>query len=93
MSESRLRDVVAVLAEDTNRQYHLIGHADVTGSAKRNQELSEQRAESIYILITTMAPQLRERISFEGQGSSNPIRLGTTDQDHQQNRRVEIFVK
>ena len=92
-SRQRLRDVVDILAEDAERRYHIVGHADVTGNPASNQTLSEERADAIYSMIVTMEPSLNERISYEGMGSSRPMRREMTAEAHRVNRRVEIYVR
>ncbi|MEM6604426.1 MAG: OmpA family protein [Pseudomonadota bacterium] len=92
-SRRRLKDVVEILAEDSERRYHLIGHADVTGDSTSNQTLSEERAYTVFSMLVTMEPSLDKRISHEGVGSSRPLRSEMTAEAHRVNRRVEIFVR
>ncbi|MEM1190681.1 MAG: OmpA family protein [Pseudomonadota bacterium] len=92
-SRDRLKDVVEILAEDIERSYHIVGHADVTGNSMSNQTLSEERADAIYSMIVTMEPALSERITYEGVGSTRPMRLEMTSDAHRANRRVEIYVR
>lgn len=92
-SRQRLRDVVEILAEDNERNFHVVGHADITGDPASNQTLSEERADAIYSMLVTMEPGLGKRISHEGVGSTRPLRHESTPEAHRANRRVEIFVK
>ncbi|HEX9636026.1 MAG TPA: OmpA family protein, partial [Acidobacteriota bacterium] len=68
------------------------GHTDVRGSDAHNQTLSEQRAGSVrdWLIAHGVAGG---RISATGAGESRPLRSGTTEADHQANRRVEIRIR
>jgi OmpA-OmpF porin, OOP family len=64
----------------------------VRGDAQYNQKLSERRAGSVRDwLVAHGVPG--SRIAATGAGESRPIRSGTTEEDHQVNRRVEIRIR
>ncbi|AXH96928.1 OmpA family protein [Ornithinimicrobium avium] len=88
---------VEVLREQDSRAVAVAGHTDGQGSAARNDELSEQRAEAV-------ARALEEElgsgwdITVEWHGSSRPVadETGTEEQveaAQARNRRVEITVR
>jgi len=67
------------------------GHTDNVGSAAHNQELSENRAESLKkYLITLGCPS--ELLTSKGYGMTKPISTNDTDEGKQMNRRVEIKI-
>jgi outer membrane protein OmpA-like peptidoglycan-associated protein len=73
------------------RKVRIEGHADVRGDASFNQSLSERRA------ITVREALIRhglaaDMITAEGFGATRPLTDGTSDADHQANRRVEFVV-
>jgi len=68
----------------------IVGHADASGGARRNQVLSERRAFAIAQLFNEAGlPAVRLYVS--GAGSSQPIADNETPGGREQNRRVEIL--
>ncbi|MBN1578297.1 MAG: OmpA family protein [Chitinispirillaceae bacterium] len=65
------------------------GHTDNTGSAARNQELSQQRAQTVrqYLIDKGTAPN---RLTAVGYGPNRPIADNKSRNGRAQNRRVEI---
>ena len=73
------------------KKVRIEGHADVRGDPAFNQSLSERRAANVReaLIKQGMDPSI---IVAEGFGATRPRRRGTTDEDHQTNRRVEFVV-
>jgi outer membrane protein OmpA-like peptidoglycan-associated protein len=67
------------------------GFTDSTGSHSRNQELSDQRANSVRDALTGMGIGT-ERITSRGYGESYPVAGNDSAAGRQLNRRVEIIV-
>jgi OOP family OmpA-OmpF porin len=67
------------------------GHTDSTGSDKRNQVLSEQRAAAVrdYLVQHGVAA---ERLASRGWGKSRPIGDNSTAMGREENRRVEFVI-
>ena len=66
------------------------GHTDTKGSAEYNLALSKRRAQSVKTYLVNkwgVAPDLIEAVGY---GKSRPITDGTSAEDQQKNRRVEI---
>lgn len=66
------------------------GHTDGKGDEKYNLALSKRRAESVKKYLVNkwgIAPDLIEAVGY---GKSRPITAGTTPEEQQKNRRVEI---
>lgn len=67
------------------------GHADSKGAAAYNQELSQQRAESVrgYLVSRGLAS---DRVVAEGFGVTRPIADNASPEGRANNRRVEIVI-
>src|SRR5215212_5694275 len=67
------------------------GHADATGSAARNFQLSQRRAEAVvqYLAVTHHIP-MRRFITPMGYGKTASVADNTTAAGRAQNRRVEV---
>ncbi|MDQ2696223.1 MAG: OmpA family protein [Pseudomonadota bacterium] len=86
-------DKVAGLLQEYNRTVvQIVGHTDSTGSDAYNQQLSQQRADSVaqYLVSRGVAPQ---RVRAFGAGESQPRASNATEAGRQQNRRVDIVVQ
>ena len=68
------------------------GHTDSTGSAARNQRLSEQRAEAVKNVLVSegVAPA---RATTVGLGQGKPVADNKTEAGRAKNRRVDITIK
>jgi OmpA-OmpF porin, OOP family len=86
---SELDSVVAILKRDNSLKINVSGHTDVTGIFLKNFELSEKRAKSVADYIIKKGVE-KDRVKFEGFGSSKPIGDNETEQGRAINRRVEI---
>jgi outer membrane protein OmpA-like peptidoglycan-associated protein len=67
------------------------GFTDSTGSANRNQDLSNERAGSVRTALLGMGIAT-DRISSRGYGESYPAAGNDTAAGRQLNRRVEVIV-
>lgn len=90
-----LRSDLTALAASINRYpdttINIIGHADNTGGAAFNQDLSARRAQSVSaVLIQSGVPAFRVRSI--GRGEDQPIASNLTTEGRAQNRRVEITI-
>jgi len=67
------------------------GHTDSTGSADKNQQLSEARAAAVRdYLIGAGVPS--SKVTAAGKGEEAPIATNKTTAGRQQNRRVELVI-
>jgi len=87
-----LDEVVKVMTD--NPQIEMVqveGHTDSTGSADRNRELSQQRAESVmkYIVSKGIA---QGRLTAKGFGPDQPIASNDDAVGQEANRRVEFNI-
>ena len=86
-------DEVAKAVKDQGFKSLLVeGHTDSQGSATKNNELSQARAESVrQQLISNGIPA--DKIRAQGLGSSRPVADNNTAEGRANNRRVEIVVE
>jgi outer membrane protein OmpA-like peptidoglycan-associated protein len=72
----------------------VVGHTSATGSAALNDRLSELRAQYVKNRLGADAPQIRDRISARGVGSSEMlVGIGKDDESDALDRRVEFKLK
>jgi outer membrane protein OmpA-like peptidoglycan-associated protein len=67
------------------------GYTDNRGSAEYNQQLSQERAQSVASALTTEGIE-PDRVQTVGRGKEFPIATNATDAGRQQNRRVDIVL-
>lgn len=67
------------------------GHTDSKGSDSYNQQLSEQRAESVMLYLIGRGVSA-ERLTAMGYGESQPVETNETEEGRELNRRVELKV-
>jgi outer membrane protein OmpA-like peptidoglycan-associated protein len=78
------------LKEDPTRKVLIEGHTDSTGSAQFNQQLSEDRAESVQAALLERGV-MANQISTVGKGATTPIASNNDAGGRQRNRRVEMI--
>jgi len=88
----QILDQIAAIM-DRYPAYHLqiIGHTDNTGSADRNQILSEDRAKACYAHLITRGIE-PARLSYIGYGPTRPIGNNSTRAGRLLNRRTEFVL-
>ena len=67
------------------------GHCDKSGSEKRNEELSLQRAESIKNYLKQKG--VKNKIISTGKGSREPLNQNNNAQEKAKNRRIECYLE
>lgn len=87
-----LGGVIKVLAEYKSTLVTVSGFTDSTGSAGKNQKLSERRAASVASYLAQNGIQ-KERLAAIGYGESQPIATNKTAEGRAQNRRVELALE
>ncbi|HEX6836860.1 MAG TPA: OmpA family protein, partial [Polyangia bacterium] len=73
------------------RRVRIQGHTDDVGSAKKNLELSQARAEAVrdYLIRKRVEP---ERLQAVGYGDTRPLDRRRTPEARAKNRRVELII-
>lgn len=90
-SEPELGKLVAFLKNNPGLKVQIQGHTDSSGSAERNQKLSENRALSVleYLVNQGIA---KSRLQSEGFGDKVPVADNATEEGRRQNRRTTVKI-
>ncbi|MBN7811598.1 OmpA family protein [Algoriphagus sp. H41] len=90
-SQANLQDLATTLKKYEDTNILIEGHTDSKGTEEYNQELSQQRANSVssYLAGLGVAPG---RISDVGYGESMPVASNDTESGRSSNRRVEVAI-
>jgi outer membrane protein OmpA-like peptidoglycan-associated protein len=93
-TQNNLSVLAGTLIQDEfgDKQFLLVGHADVRGDANANLVLSARRASAIYEAIKVLQPALGPRITTAGKGEEQPLSTGLSESDHRINRRLEVIL-
>jgi outer membrane protein OmpA-like peptidoglycan-associated protein len=68
------------------------GHTDSTGSAQKNMELSQQRAEAVKTYLVANNTLTEDRIRATGYGPDRPLAPNTTPEGRAINRRIDLVI-
>ncbi len=88
----KMQKYIDFMNENRNYDVKIVGYTDSRGSAKFNQNLSEQRAESVKADLVKGGVDAG-RIQTEGKGEANPIADNETSEGRAKNRRIEAELK
>jgi OOP family OmpA-OmpF porin len=91
--DSELRQVAEFMDRNPGTTVEIGGHTDSTGTAEYNQQLSEERAQSVADRLVDKLGVSSDRVSSTGYGESRPVATNTTDAGRADNRRVEAKVQ
>ncbi len=80
------------LIDDPDLQVELAGYSDNSGNEELNQQLSQQRAESVRDYLVSLGVD-GERLSAMGYGEEDPIADNSTVAGREANRRVEVYLR
>jgi len=90
-ARERLAKVAGVLIAYPDIQVEVDGYTDNTGSAGYNQQLSQQRAETVRsYLVQQGVPS--GSVAAKGFGPNDPIASNDSSEGRRQNRRVNLVV-
>jgi outer membrane protein OmpA-like peptidoglycan-associated protein len=81
----------ALTEQASDSQIVVEGHTDARGSDQKNQELSQQRAQSVRDYLVQRGVD-SERVAAVGRGEASPIADNDSAEGRATNRRVEIVV-
>ena len=91
-SEALLDHVAEKMKSNPNvKRVRIEGHTDDVGSPKKNQDLSQARAESVrdYLIKKGVEP---DRLQAVGYGDTRPLDKGHSSAARAKNRRVEFII-
>jgi outer membrane protein OmpA-like peptidoglycan-associated protein len=91
IAQNKLDDVAKALKDQGYKQIVVEGHTDSRGSAKKNEELSFQRADSVRTYLVSRGIE-SGKIKAVGIGPSRPVASNDTAEGRANNRRVEMIV-
>jgi outer membrane protein OmpA-like peptidoglycan-associated protein len=91
-SYTSLNEVVKILTENPSFNVDVEGHTDITGTAEKNQVLSENRAASVKTYLVGKGVD-ESRITSKGYGQDKPIADNKTVAGRAKNRRVEMKLR
>lgn len=83
-----IEGVAALMREHPQATVEIQGHTDSSGSAIRNEGLSQRRAESVANVLINKYGIARSRVSAKGYGSSQPVADNSTVEGRAKNRRT-----
>jgi hypothetical protein len=94
-TQARIATLAQFLADPKrkDKKYKFIGHTDTGGIEMSNVPLSTRRAEAVYQSVVLLEPSLEDRIQVYGNGSTEPIDLGNTEEAHRRNRRLQVLLE
>jgi outer membrane protein OmpA-like peptidoglycan-associated protein len=92
IAKQKIDEVAKALKDQGWKGLLVEGHTDSQGSASKNQELSQARAEAVRSqLISNGLPS--DKIRAQGLGPGRPVADNNTAEGRANNRRVEIIVE
>jgi len=90
-ARERLAKVAGILISYPDMQVEVDGYTDSTGNPVFNEQLSQQRADSVRSYLAQQGVP-SSSIAIHGFGEANPIASNDSAAGRQQNRRVELVV-
>lgn len=88
-SYKSLNDVAKIMAADASLKLDIDGHTDNTGTADKNQSLSESRAAAVKAYLAGKGVD-ESRMTAAGHGADQPVADNKTAAGRAKNRRVEM---
>jgi len=90
-AQKELKDISNYLTNNIRLKIKINGHTDGIGSKTYNKLLSKNRAKAVaqYLIHTGIS---KDRITYIGFGSTNPIKTNATSAGRKTNRRVEFVI-
>ncbi|MCY1279432.1 type VI secretion system peptidoglycan-associated domain protein [compost metagenome] len=83
--------VAKLLEADPQTAVLVLGHADSSGDAESNRELSQKRAQAVAAIFRLSGLQ-RDRLMLKGMGEEMPRAANDSKQGRALNRRVEVLL-
>lgn len=90
-ADAALSRVAYNLKQFPDTDVTVVGFTDNTGTVQLNQNLSEQRAESVVNYLESQGIPA-SRLKAVGMGENDPIASNDTPEGRAQNRRVEMYI-
>lgn len=87
-----IQKLLSFLNKYTQVNIEIHGHTSSEGTEEYNKNLSNERARSVYLYLIAKGID-ENRLSYQGFGESIPKVQNTSEDNRQQNRRVEFIIK
>jgi outer membrane protein OmpA-like peptidoglycan-associated protein len=87
----QLTKVGDILAKYEQNRIRIEGHADSSGSASYNEQLSQRRAEAVRSVLLGRGVK-EQQMTVLGMGETRPVASNDTAAGRAQNRRVELHI-
>jgi outer membrane protein OmpA-like peptidoglycan-associated protein len=91
LAREKLAKLAGIVSGHPGLRLDVEGHTDSVGGDDYNQQLSEQRGESVREYLTQQGMP-GSSVSTRGFGKTQPVASNDTAEGRQQNRRVEIVI-
>ena len=91
LAREKLAKVAGILSGHPGLRLAVEGHTDSVGGDDYNQQLSEQRGESVRVYLTDQG-MAAGSVTARGFGKTQPVASNDTAEGRQQNRRVELVI-
>jgi len=91
LAREKLAKVAGIVSGHPGLRLDVEGHTDSVGGDDYNQQLSEQRGESVRVYLTDQG-MAAGSVSSRGFGKTQPVASNDTAEGRQQNRRVELVI-
>jgi OmpA-OmpF porin, OOP family len=95
LSDEGKGQLTALATEAKGLKGYLIkvkGFASTSGGAERNQDLSEERAETVVSFLQQQGIQIQHIVNPGAMGTEDPVAANDTEAGRQQNQRVEVKI-
>lgn len=89
-SKSSLQEIAKFLSSNPSLKLYVVGHTDSDGQEKYNQNLSQNRGQSVVKALTENHGIAKNRLQARGVGALVPISTNHASEGRQLNRRVEL---
>ncbi|MGA2737070.1 MAG: OmpA family protein [Bryobacteraceae bacterium] len=91
LAREKLAKVAGIVSGHPGLRLQVEGYTDSVGGDDYNQQLSEQRGESVRAYLTSQG-MADGSVTAKGFGKNQPVASNDTAEGRQQNRRVEIVI-
>jgi outer membrane protein OmpA-like peptidoglycan-associated protein len=91
LAREKLAKVAGIVSGHPGLKLEVEGHTDSVGGDSYNQQLSEQRGESVRSYLTGQG-MAESSVTSKGFGKTQPVASNDTASGRQQNRRVELVI-
>lgn len=89
-SQAVLDQTAQALQSNPDWRLRVVGHTDSVGSGAANQQLAQQRANSVMGYLTAHGVS-QSRLSVDAKGNTQPVSSNSSDAGRAENRRVELI--